>query len=242
MAQFAAVKYSSGAGRGRGGSPQPVPQLHAHLCPPASVDEGADGLVRPRSTGVEVGAVPGFYQAHEVGTFALQGEQFTRPVSPMKAPLLKEPPRRRPTPPAVLFLSSDIRLFSWRTPASGSGFSETDCFRDSGQIRDGRGQIFTHYERLLVDVVHVQSDQVLPAAQVQPPLVLVHQEDAVVAGVEGETEGSRRFCIRQLCGERRGFSRRRLKQPPEQRSDVPLLFFLSLTSFTADSNKLLLVP
>lgn len=47
-----------------------------HLCPPASVDECADGLVRSCSTGVEVGAVPWLYHPHKVGTFALdKGEE-----------------------------------------------------------------------------------------------------------------------------------------------------------------------
>lgn len=59
----------------------------------------------------------------------------------------------------------------------------------------------THNERLLVDVVHVQGHQVLPAAQVETALVLVHQEDAVVAGVEGETERPRCPSVHQLCGE-----------------------------------------
>ena len=65
-----------------------------------------------------------------------------------------------------------------------------------------RCEFCTHDERLLVDVVHVQSHQVLPAAQVQPALVLVHQQDAVVAGVEGETERPRRPGVHQLCEER----------------------------------------
>lgn len=59
----------------------------------------------------------------------------------------------------------------------------------------------THYQRLLVDVVHVQSHQVLPAAQVQAALILIHQEDAVVAGVEREAEGPGRFCVHELCVE-----------------------------------------
>lgn len=50
--------------------------------------------------------------------------------------------------------------------------------------------------------MHVQSDQVLPAAHVQPALILVHQQDAVVAGVEGETEGSGRFRVYQFCVKR----------------------------------------
>lgn len=61
---------------------------------------------------------------------------------------------------------------------------------------------FTHYEWLLVDILHVQSHQVLPAAQVQTALILIHQEDAVVAGVEGETEGPRCPCVHQFCAER----------------------------------------
>lgn len=59
--------------------------------------------------------------------------------------------------------------------------------------------VSTHYEGLLVDVVHVQGHQILPAAQVQTALVLIHQEDAVVAGVEGETEGPRRPRVHQFC-------------------------------------------
>lgn len=61
--------------------------------------------------------------------------------------------------------------------------------------------ICTHYERLLVDIVHVQSHQVLPAAQVQTALILIHQEDTVVAGVEGETEGPCCSCVHEFCVE-----------------------------------------
>lgn len=61
--------------------PNPTLGTSAHLGPPASVDERADWLVRPRSTGVEVGAVPGLYQPHEVGTFTLQEEQQHKRIS-----------------------------------------------------------------------------------------------------------------------------------------------------------------
>lgn len=40
-------------------------------------------------------------------------------------------------------------------------------------------------ERLLVNVLHVQGDEVLAAAQVKTALILVHVEDPVIAGVEG---------------------------------------------------------
>lgn len=118
---------------GRGGRfPQPVPPLPSHLCPPASVDEGADRLVGPRPTGVQVGAVPGFDQPHKVGAFPLQGEESKQPHRHCFTLSVSERAgRERPIPPVVLFLSSDIPLFSWRTPASGSGFSKTDCFRDN---------------------------------------------------------------------------------------------------------------
>lgn len=92
-----ALKYLSGpdfSGLQQRESPPPswMPHLDCHLCPPASVDEGADRLVRPRSTCVEVGAVPGFYQPHKVGTFPLQGEEFVSAfVPPVKADVfLKE--------------------------------------------------------------------------------------------------------------------------------------------------------
>lgn len=61
------------------------------------------------------------------------------------------------------------------------------------------GRSCTYDEGLFVDVVHVQGHQVLPAAQVQTALILIHQQDAVVAGVEGETEGSRRPRVHQFC-------------------------------------------
>lgn len=188
---------------GTEGIPPPWIPLDSHLCPPASVDERADRLVRPRPTGVEVGAVPGFYQPHKVGTFALQGEELVSTiVSSVTAKGSERAGCRQPRPPVVLSLSSDTPLFSWRTPASGSGGSTEFRVRGRQQARSGKaGGGSTHYERLLVHVVHVQSDQVLPAAQVQPTLVLVHQEDAIVAGVEGEAEGSRCLCIRQLWGE-----------------------------------------
>lgn len=183
-----------------------------------------------------MGAVPGFDQAHKVGTFALQGED------PDVLGVIVSPERggkKHPIPPVVLFPSSDIPLSSWRMPASESGFSKTDSFRDKGPRPGPPGAGATHYERLLVDVVHVQGDQVLPAAQVQPPLVLVHQEDAIVAGVEGETEGSRCFCVRQLCEDKRLLSPGGLKQQRGQRSD---LFFLCFGSVSADLDPLLPVP
>lgn len=43
----------------------------------------------------------------------------------------------------------------------------------------------SYNERLLVDILHVQGDEVLAAAQVKAALVLVHVEDPVIAGVEG---------------------------------------------------------
>lgn len=100
-------------------------------------------------------------------------------------------------PPAVPFLSSDTPPFSWQTPASGSAFSETTV-RMAGFHETAAGYVSTHYERLLVHIVHVQSHQVLPAAQVQAALILIHEEDAVVAGVEGEAEGPRRPRVHQL--------------------------------------------
>lgn len=45
-------------------------------------------------------------------------------------------------------------------------------------------------ERLLVDVLHVEGDEVLPAAQVKTTLILVHVEDPVIAGVKGQAEWS----------------------------------------------------
>lgn len=42
-----------------------------------------------------------------------------------------------------------------------------------------------YYERLLIDVLHVQGDEVLAAAQIKTALILVHVEDPVIAGVEG---------------------------------------------------------
>lgn len=71
--------------------------------------------------------------------------------------------------------------------------------QQTGFKKKQAGGVCTHYERLLVHIVHVQSHQVLPAAQVKATLILIHQEDAVVAGVEGETEGSSCPCVHQLC-------------------------------------------
>lgn len=58
----------------------------------------------------------------------------------------------------------------------------------------------SYNEWLLVDIVHVQGHQVLPAAQVETALVLIHQQDAVVTGVEGEGEGPRCSGVQQLWG------------------------------------------
>jgi len=60
-----------------------------HLCPPASVDECADGLVRPSSTGVEVGAVPRLNQAHKVGTFTLDKGELSWMEFKDGCPILK---------------------------------------------------------------------------------------------------------------------------------------------------------
>lgn len=40
-------------------------------------------------------------------------------------------------------------------------------------------------ERLLIDVLHIQGDEVLAAAQVKTALILVHVEDPVITSVEG---------------------------------------------------------
>lgn len=45
--------------------------LCPYLCSPSSVDEGADGLVGPCATGVQVCAIPGFDQTHKVCTLPL---------------------------------------------------------------------------------------------------------------------------------------------------------------------------
>lgn len=62
-----------------------------------------------------------------------------------------------------------------------------------------------YYKRLLVDVLHVQRDYVFAAAQVKAALVLVHVEDSVVAGVEGEAEGPDAPRLQQLCEEKVSF-------------------------------------
>lgn len=178
-----------------------------------------------------MGAIPRFYQPHEVGTFPLQGEEFIGViVSSVKAKASERAGCKHPIPPVVLFPSSDIPLFSWRMPASESGFSTQSLGSRGGNRFKEAGGGSTHYERLLVDVVHVQGDQVLPAAEVQPTLVLVHQEDPIVAGVEGETEGPRCFRIRQLCVEKGGIltskqTQHRLSQHRKQRSLLQKFFF-----------------
>lgn len=55
-------------------------------------------------------------------------------------------------------------------------------------------------EWLLVDVLHVQGHYIFAAAQVKAALVLVHVEDSVVAGVEGEAEWPDGPRFQQLCG------------------------------------------
>lgn len=57
-------------------------------------------------------------------------------------------------------------------------------------------------EWLLVDVLHVQRDYVFTAAQVKAALVLVHVQDSVVAGVEGEAEWPDGPRLQQLCGKK----------------------------------------
>lgn len=108
--------------------------LCVHLCPPASVDERADRLVRPRSTGVEVGAVPRFYHPHKVGTFTLDKDgqrqvefkHHRRHCPVLKAACLDSERAgcKHTIPPVFPFLSSDIPPFFLQTPASGSVFSE----------------------------------------------------------------------------------------------------------------------
>lgn len=107
-------------------------------------------------------------------------------------------------PPLVPFLSSDILLFSWLMLASGSGFffqrqHLESLHVETKSLNSRAGRVSTHYEGLFVNIVHVQSHQVLPAAQIQATLILIHEEDAVVAGVEGETEGSCCPCVHQFC-------------------------------------------
>lgn len=244
VAQFAAVKYSSGPEQedvSPASPTSPCSPLPSSLCwwrcrwagrPPSHRCRGGCGS-RVLSSAQSWHIPP-----------AGRGIQTSSPslFHPWKRPtFLKEPHVNIRS-----HLSSFSRHLTFPFSLGGRrpvnlGFQRQTVSETTGLIWDSRGGAdSTHYERLLVDVVHVQSDQVLPAAQVQPPLVLVHQEDAVVAGVEGETEGSRCFCICQLCVDKRGFSPGRLKQQREQRSEL-VLFFLCLTSFAADLDKLLLV-
>lgn len=58
-----------------------------YLCPPASVDECADRLVRPGATAVQVGAVPRFNQPHKVGTFTLDEEESEKKGIQTPSPL-----------------------------------------------------------------------------------------------------------------------------------------------------------
>lgn len=106
-------------------------------------------------------------------------------------------------PPLVPFLSFDILLFSWLMLASGSVFFQRQHLEalhvETKSLNSRAGRVSTHYEGLFVNIVHVQSHQVLPAAQIQATLILIHEEDAVVAGVEGETEGSCCPCVHQFC-------------------------------------------
>lgn len=46
----------------------------------------------------------------------------------------------------------------------------------------------SHYERVLVDVVQVQREDVIFAAHVHAIVVLVHAEDPIVGGVQQEGE------------------------------------------------------
>lgn len=46
----------------------------------------------------------------------------------------------------------------------------------------------SYNERLLIDVVQVQREDVVLAAHVHAVVVLVHEEDAVVGGVQQEGE------------------------------------------------------
>lgn len=90
-------------------------------------------------------------------------------------------------------------------------------------------RLCTHYERLLVDILHVQGHQVLAAAQVEAALVLVHMEDAVVAGVEGEAEGTSGSCVHQFCagGQKNKYKKKHLLKlvnlPQERGRSIELL-------------------
>lgn len=66
-----------------------------------------------------------------------------------------------------------------------------------------REEVFPYYERLLVDVVEIQREDVIFAAHVHAIVVLVHAEDPIVGGVEQEGEVVSRAGGLQLCGKER---------------------------------------
>lgn len=57
---------------------------------------------------------------------------------------------------------------------------------------------FAYNKRFLVDVLHVQRHEVLAATQVKTSLILVHVENSIVTGVEGEAERSYCPSVHQL--------------------------------------------
>lgn len=93
VSQFAVLKYLAGqsfpglycwgGGRFAVNTTQGNWKCLVHLCPPASVDERADGLIRPRSTGVEMGAVPRLNQTHKVGTLTLDQQTESKHQYPV---------------------------------------------------------------------------------------------------------------------------------------------------------------
>lgn len=81
-----------------------------------------------------------------------------------------------------------------KTPQTGQNHQPLEeSFR---QPWEGGG---AYDERLLVDVVQVQREDVVLAAHVHAVVVLVHQQDAVVGGVEQEGEVVSRAGGLQLC-------------------------------------------
>lgn len=56
-------------------------------------------------------------------------------------------------------------------------------------------------EWLLVDVVEIQGHQEVSCPQVEPLLVLIHQQDPIVTGVEGKAKRTGSAGLQQLWGE-----------------------------------------
>lgn len=208
------VRAASGPGRGG-----------AYLCTAATVYIGTHGVVGSSATHVQVCSVPGLDEPDEVPALTLGPERKPRRCpDACRAPCLPgvPVPPALPTPahPWTPPHSRCHPCLRARTLQCAVGWLPSGSAREGDQRACRRGpppwgptsphiplpHIWPgpYNEGLAVDVMQVQGQHVVLAAHIHAVMVLVLEQDSVVACVEKEVEEVGGACGLKLCGWRAG--------------------------------------